>query len=82
LEEIGIDREKLVFHSLRKFLNDYLLKEGMSYEPRCQVLGHEIEDTNVSTYSGEFSVDQLAEIMQKPIAGLHILSGLVKTDFS
>jgi integrase len=82
LEEVGVDREKLVFHSLRKFLNDYLLKAGMPYEPRCQVIGHEIDDTNVSTYSGDFSVDQLADIMQVPIAGLHNLSGLVKTDFS
>lgn len=82
LEEVGIDRDKLVFHSLRKFLNDYLLKAGMPYEPRCQVIGHEIDDTNVSTYSGEFSVDQLAEIMHDPITGLHILSGLIKTNFS
>jgi integrase len=82
LEEVGIDRDKLVFHSLRKFLNDYLLKEGMPYEPRCQVLGHEIDDTNVSTYTGEFSVDQLAELMQKHMTGLHTLSGILKTNFS
>jgi site-specific recombinase XerD len=82
LEEVGIDRDKLVFHSLRKFLNDYLLKEGMPYEPRCQVLGHEIDDTNVSTYTGEFSVDQLAGLMQKHMIGLHTLSGLLKTNFS
>lgn len=81
LEEVGIDREKLVFHSLRKFLNDYLLKEGMPYEPRCQVIGHEIDDTNVSIYTGEFSVDQLAEIMQKHMTGLHTLSGLLQTNF-
>jgi len=82
LEEVGIDRDKLVFHSLRKFLNDYLLKSGMQYEPRCQVIGHEIDDTNVSTYSGDYSVDELAKIMQEPIAGLHNLSGMIKTDFS
>lgn len=81
LQEVKIDRPKLVFHSLRKFLNDYLLKEGMPYEPRCQVLGHEIDDTNVSTYSGDFSVDQLAEIMQEPIGRLHSISGMLKLDF-
>lgn len=81
LEEVKITRDKLVFHSLRKFLNDFLLKEGMPYEPRCQLIGHEIEDTNVSTYSGDFSVDELAELMQGYIVKLHILSGIIKTDF-
>lgn len=81
LKDVKVDRPKLVFHSLRKFLNDYLLKSGMPYEPRCQVIGHEIDDTNVATYSGDFSVDQLAEIMQEPIKGLHNISGMLKLDF-
>lgn len=77
LEVVEVSREKLVFHSLRKFLNDFLLKEGMAYEPRCQVLGHEIEDTNVTTYSENFSIDELYEIMKEPIAKLHKITGLV-----
>jgi hypothetical protein len=81
LKEVGVDREKLVFHSLRKFLNDYLMKAGMPYEPRCQMIGHEIDDTNVSTYTGEFSVEELAAIMQEPISGLHNMSGMRKTVF-
>ena len=63
LEVVGVSREKLVFHSFRKFLNDYLLKNGVEYEPRCQFIGHEIDAVNVATYSRKFSADQLCEII-------------------
>lgn len=59
LETLKIKREKLVFHSLRKFLNDYLLKNNVPYEPRCQFVGHEIDDTNVAIYSKEYNEDEL-----------------------
>ena len=59
LETLKIKREKLVFHSLRKFLNDYLLKNNVQYEPRCQFVGHEIDDTNVAIYSREYTEDEL-----------------------
>ncbi|WP_143067934.1 hypothetical protein [Duganella sp. CF517] len=51
----------------------------MPYEPRC---GHEIDDTNVSNYSGDFSVDQLAKIMQEPIKGIAQYFGSVEVRFS
>ena len=54
-----IKREKLVFHSLRKFLNDYLMKNDVPYEPRCQFVGHDIDDTNVAIYSREYTEDEL-----------------------
>ncbi len=56
-----IHRPKLVFHSLRKFLNDFFMKNKVQYELRCQYLGHEIEDTNVAIYSKEFNIDELFE---------------------
>lgn len=73
LELLEIKRGKLVFHSLRKFTNDFFLKNGVEYEPRCQFFGHEIEAVNVATYSNEFNVDQLGEIVrpaQRKILGL------------
>lgn len=54
-----IHREKLVFHSLRKFLNDFFRKNEVEYEVRCQYFGHEIESVNVATYSNIFNVDEL-----------------------
>lgn len=54
-----IHRPKLVFHSLRKFLNDFFMKNGVDYEVRCQYFGHEIEAVNVATYTNKFNVDDL-----------------------
>ncbi len=65
LETLKIKRDKLVFHSLRKFLNDYLLKNNVAYEPRCQFIGHDIDDTNVAIYSKEYSEDELKEYINK-----------------
>lgn len=59
LETLKIKRDKLVFHSLRKFLNDYLLKNNVAYEPRCQFIGHDIDDTNVASYTKQFTQDEL-----------------------
>ncbi|WP_316685584.1 phage integrase SAM-like domain-containing protein [Ralstonia mannitolilytica] len=81
LEDLKITREKLVFHSLRKFTNDLFMKEGVPFEPRCQFFGHEIDNVNVATYSKKFSVDQLAEILQPANQKLMMISGLIKTKF-
>ena len=75
LELLKINRGKLVFHSLRKFINNFLMKKdsGVPYEPRCQFMGHEIEDVNVATYSVEYSIDELSEMIspfQEKIIGL------------
>ena len=63
LEELTITRPKLVFHSLRKFTNDYFLKQDVPFEPRCQFFGHEVGNINVATYAKKFSIDQLARIV-------------------
>ena len=65
LETLRLKREKLVFHSLRKFFNDCLLRNDVPYEPRCQYVGHEITDTNVATYTKEFNEDELLKYVEK-----------------
>ena len=60
LESAKIEREKLVFHSLRKFVNNELMKSGVSLENRCQFIGHEIENVNVSIYTNKINIDALA----------------------
>ncbi|WP_311220554.1 MULTISPECIES: phage integrase SAM-like domain-containing protein [unclassified Acidovorax] len=59
LEAESITRGKLVFHSLRKFANNFFQKNGVEFEPRCQIFGHEIESVNVATYTNKFNADQL-----------------------
>lgn len=54
LEELKINRGKLVFHSLRKFFNNYMKEQEISLEMRCQVIGHEVEGTNAEIYSQDF----------------------------
>lgn len=56
-----IHRPKLCFHSLRKFLNDFYMKNKVQYEIRCQYFGHDIEDTNVAVYTQEFNIEELFE---------------------
>ena len=60
LESARITRDKLVFHSLRKFVNNELMKNNVSLETRCQFIGHEIENVNVSVYTNKLNVDALA----------------------
>lgn len=60
LDSARINREKLVFHSLRKFVNNELMKNGVSLENRCQFIGHEIENVNVAIYTNKINVDELA----------------------
>ncbi|MBK4736319.1 tyrosine-type recombinase/integrase [Noviherbaspirillum pedocola] len=81
LEELGIDRPKLVFHSLRKFCNDFLKNTGIPYEARCQYIGHEIDDINNTFYSNEFTVEMLAEILKKSLFQLEMMAGLIRTKF-
>lgn len=81
LDELKIKRPKLVFHSLRKFTNDYFMKNGVAFEPRCQIFGHEIESVNVATYSQKFTVDDLEKLVSPVQTRLQILTELLKTQF-
>ena len=60
LESARLTREKLVFHSLRKYANNELLQNGVNLEHRCQFVGHELDNVNVAVYTKTISVDDLA----------------------
>ena len=76
LIEEKITREKLVFHSLRKFVNNMFLKNQVQFEPRCQFFGHEIDSVNVQTYSNKFSVDELFKQIEVPQNEILKLAGI------
>lgn len=63
LQSLKITRDKLVFHSLRKFCNEYLKNQNIQIEARCQLLGHELDNVNVSTYAREYSIKDLAKLI-------------------
>ena len=63
LEAVKITRDKLVFHSLRKFVNNELVKNKVSLEHRCQLIGHELDNVNVQVYSDKIDIDTLAEVV-------------------
>lgn len=60
LESARLTRDKLVFHSLRKYVNNELLQNGVSLEHRCQFVGHELDNVNVAVYTKTISADDLA----------------------
>jgi site-specific recombinase XerD len=62
LESVKINNPKLVYHSLRKFTNDFFQKFGVEFEPRCQFFGHEIDNVNVNFYTKKYTANQLFEI--------------------
>ena len=61
LKSANLTREKLVFHSLRKYVNNELMKNGVSLEYRCQFVGHELDNVNVSVYTNTINIDTLAK---------------------
>jgi integrase len=81
LEKLEITREKLVFHSLRKFVNNFLKQKGVAYEVRCQFIGHEVEDINNRVYAHDFNVEDLAKLLEPLQADWERLSGLVLNNF-
>lgn len=56
-------RDKLVFHSLRKFFNDFLMKNKIPIEARSQIVGHEIESINVEVYANKLSIEEIADLI-------------------
>ncbi|GKT19850.1 phage integrase N-terminal SAM-like domain-containing protein [Acidovorax sp. SUPP2522] len=60
LESARITREKLVFHSLRKYVNNELMQSKVSLEHRCQFAGHELDNVNVAIYTKVIGIDELA----------------------
>ena len=76
LKALEINRDKLVFHSLRKYVNNFLKQKGIAYEVRCQFIGHKIEDINNRVYAQDFTVDQLAQVLNPLQQDWEQLSGL------
>lgn len=83
VESAGITRDKLVFHSLRKFVNNELLRDKVSLEHRCQFIGHELENVNVAIYTETLTIDELAETVFPTFEKIYnlIKISLYKTEF-
>lgn len=83
LESAKITREKLVFHSLRKFVNNELMKNKVSLEHRCQLIGHELENVNVTVYTEKIGIDEMAEAVFPTFEKIYNLvkSSLYRTEF-
>jgi site-specific recombinase XerD len=81
LEEVKVKGNKLVFHSLRKFVNDFLLENQVPYEARCQFMGHEIDDINIKIYTKKITIENLDAILQRSLFKLEMLAGIVQTKF-
>jgi integrase len=64
LEEVGLKNRKLVFHSLRKYANDFYAKAGVGLEARSQFFGHELDNTNINFYTKPYSLDKLSELVE------------------
>jgi hypothetical protein len=79
LSELKITRPKLVFHSLRKFVNDMFMKNMVQFEPRCQFFGREIDSVNVQTYSNKYSVDELFKQIKPSQNEILKLAGIVES---
>lgn len=81
LDELKISGNKLVFHSLRKFVNDFLFEDKVAYEARCQFMGHEIDDINIKVYTKKISVENLDAIVERSRFKLEMLAGIIPTKF-
>lgn len=77
IAKVGITRDKLVFHSVRKFLNNQLMHNKMPIEARCQMLGHEMENVNVSVYSTDYNIDELHLLTANTIVEIIPLTPIV-----
>lgn len=76
-----IYRPKLAFHSLRKFSNDYLKKNGVPFETHCQFIGHEFDHVNANSYTEIHSIAEIKEIVGVIQERILLLAGLVRTKF-
>lgn len=60
MDIVKVTREKLVFHSLRKFFNNTFKNEKVPKDVRCQFIGHEYgNDTNGEFYEEDYTIEQL-----------------------
>lgn len=77
LEELKLSREKLVFHSLRKFTNDFFMRNGVSLEARSQYFGHEVDNVNINFYTGKQRIEELFKQVERQQIKLSKLVGFI-----
>lgn len=66
LKSINITAEGFTIHGLRKTLNDYLVRQKVGMEARCQFMGHALSDVNLGIYTkgaagAKLTIDEVAE---------------------
>lgn len=72
------NNKKLVPHSIRKFVNDHIRKNGVALEIREQLLGHSEDGSiNRSIYATPFSVEQMHNTIKKHIDYILTETGLM-----
>lgn len=59
LKSLQLNGGRRVFHSIRKFTNNFMLHQKVMDEIRCQVMGHEYNHINVKVYGKAFTVEEL-----------------------
>ena len=61
--ELNLNGLGLNFHGFRKFWNNFMIQNDISFEARCQFIGHEIDHVNVATYGKKLSTDKLGQLI-------------------
>lgn len=77
MDAVGMGDEDLTFHGLRKTLNNFFIRQGVSFEARCQFMGHEIDHVNVAVYGQKFDLHELAGMVLPSQEKLLTLIGFV-----
>ena len=75
LQAIQLTQEHYTFHGLRKTLNNFLKSNGVSFETRCQFIGHEFEHVNNVVYSEKEPLENIAKAVLPTIEKLMGLIG-------
>jgi site-specific recombinase XerD len=81
IEEVKLSESRFVFHSIRKFVNDFMMNNGVHYEPRCQFMGHEVQSVNINTYSNKIAIVDLAKIVAPAQSKIMTTAKLHPTNF-
>ena len=77
LEDLKISREKLVFHSIRKFSNEFFMRNGVSLEVRSQYFGHEVDNVNINFYTGKQAIEEIFKQVENQQNKLAKLVGFI-----
>lgn len=78
LVKLDMKRDKLVLHSIRKFVNNELMLNGVSEEYRCQFVGHEITSINTATYTKKISIESLSKEIDETMLEIYKLAFDIK----